>query len=132
MTPAVAGPEALEHLFRILVSGLRFSLEVLSVLCVAAGLLAALRLAIPALLQRRRPHRTAASVRLSFGSWLSMALEFQLGADIVATTAAPSGANLLQLAAIALIRTFLNVFLAREIEAERKLEDERPRSVSSS
>jgi uncharacterized membrane protein len=132
MTPAVAGPEALEHLFRTLVGGLRFCLEMLSVLCVAAGLLAALRLAIPALVQRRRPHRTAASVRLSFGSWLSMALEFQLGADIVATTAAPSGANLLQLAAIALIRTFLNVFLAREIEAERKLEDERPLSVPSS
>jgi uncharacterized membrane protein len=58
-----------------------------------------------------------------------MALEFQLGADIVATTASPTGGNLLQLAAIALIRTFLNVFLAREIEAERKQEEERPLSA---
>ena len=61
------------------------------------------------------------ALRLRFGGWLSMALEFQLGADIVATTTAPSGANLIQLAAIAVIRTFLNVFLAREIEAEQRL-----------
>jgi uncharacterized membrane protein len=129
MTVAMAEPESLDALLASLAGGLRFSLEMLSVLCVAAGLLAALRLAIPGLVRRHRPHRTAASVRLSFGSWLSMALEFQLGADIVATTASPTGGNLLQLAAIALIRTFLNVFLAREIEAERKQEEERPLSA---
>ena len=56
-------------------------------------------------------------IRTQFGSWLSLALEFQLGADIVATTASPSRDNLIQLAAIAVIRTGLNVFLARELEA---------------
>jgi uncharacterized membrane protein len=127
----MAGTDALEHLLGTLVGGLRFCLETLSVLCVAGGLLVTLRLALPSFVQRRRAHRTATAIRLSFGSWLSMALEFQLGADIVATTAAPSGENLLQLAAIALIRTFLNVFLAKEIEAERKLEDERLPAVPS-
>jgi uncharacterized membrane protein len=54
-----------------------------------------------------------------------MALEFQLGADIVSTTTSPSERNLLQLALVAVIRTFLNVFLAREIESEQRLEAER-------
>ena len=51
-----------------------------------------------------------------------MALEFLLGADTVATTTAPNGANLIQLGVVAVIRTFLKIFLAREIEAEQKLE----------
>lgn len=54
-----------------------------------------------------------------------MALEYQLAADIVATTTVPSDENLIKLAAVALIRTFLNVFLGREVEAEQKLEDAR-------
>ena len=60
-------------------------------------------------------------LRLRFGSWLSLALECQLGADILATTIAPSWEALGQLGAIALIRTFLNYFLNQELEAEAKL-----------
>jgi len=55
-----------------------------------------------------------------------MALEFQLGADIVGTATAPSESNLIKLAAVAVIRTFLNAFLARELVAERRLEQDRP------
>ena len=57
-----------------------------------------------------------------------MALEFQLGADIVATTTAATGQNLNQLDAVAVIRTFLNLFLAREIEAEYRMEAELQRA----
>jgi uncharacterized membrane protein len=125
---SVAG--AIEELLLSLAGGLRLTLEILSVLCVAAGLLATLRLALPSPFHRRRRHHPASGIRLTFASWLSMALEFQLGADIVSTTTSPSGANLIQLAAIAVIRTFLNVFLAREIEAEQKLEGERQSSAA--
>ncbi|MEA5391483.1 DUF1622 domain-containing protein [Cyanobium gracile UHCC 0139] len=120
---AIGGIASLEHLLTGLAGGLRLVLELLSVLCVAVGLLAILRLALPSPWRRR--HRPATGLRLTFASWLSMALEFQLGADIVSTTTAPSGANLIQLAAVAVIRTFLNLFLAREIEAEQRLEGER-------
>ncbi|MDJ0692641.1 MAG: DUF1622 domain-containing protein, partial [Xenococcaceae cyanobacterium MO_188.B32] len=51
-----------------------------------------------------------------------LALECQLGADILATTIAPSWEALGQLGAIALIRTFLNYFLNQELEAEAKLQ----------
>jgi uncharacterized membrane protein len=119
--------EAIEHLelaLKALAGGVRLLLETLSVLCVITGLVAVLRQWSPFTLNHRRRHRPSTGVRLTFGSWLSMALEFQLGADIVSTTTSPTGKNLIQLAAVAVIRTFLNVFLAREIEAEQKLEAE--------
>ena len=103
-----------------LAEGLRLLLEGLSVATVLLGLLASLRSQLG-----RGAHRRAEGIarlselRLSFGSWLCLALEFQLGADIVATTASPSSEHLIQLAVVAVIRTVLNVFLARELEAER-------------
>ncbi len=112
--------ESAESLLLVLAGGLRFVLEALSVATVLVGLLAT----VSQLLGRRRPRRSLAAARITFGSWLSMALEFQLGADIVATTTTPSGPNLIQLAVVAVIRTFLNVFLARELEAETRLERE--------
>jgi uncharacterized membrane protein len=100
-----------EQLISSLALGLRQTLEGLSVITVALGVLGSLRL-----VGRRHPLE---AVRLHLGRWLSMALEFQLAADIVATTVNPTGRKLIQLAAVAVIRTFLNVFLAREIAQER-------------
>jgi len=108
-------------------NGLRLLLEGVSLVCVALGFAATLRLALRQSLRlghSRQPQgRRFNSLRLTFGSWLSMALEFQLAADIVATTTAPSNQNLIQLGVIAVIRTFLNIFLGREVEAEQKLEE---------
>lgn len=99
--------------------GLRLLLETLSVLTVLLGLLACLRRS--SWRGRAGDLPVLAAVRLRFGSWLSLALEFQLGADIVATTITPGRENLIRLAAVAVIRTFLNLFLAREQEAEQRL-----------
>ncbi|MCP9839249.1 DUF1622 domain-containing protein [Synechococcus sp. J7-Johnson] len=119
--------ESPEALLQGLAGVVRFTLETLSVLCVVAGMVATFRLGLPFLpVVGHRAHRPPSTIRISFGSWLSMALEFQLGADIVATTTAPSERNLIQLAAVAVIRTFLNVFLAKELETERRLEQDRP------
>ncbi len=105
---------------------LRLLLEFISVVCVGIGLLVTVRQALRLRLRQRRRlgARSFNSVRLTFGSWLSMALEFQLAADIVSTTTAPSNENLISLVVVAVIRTFLNVFLAREVEAEQKYEEE--------
>jgi uncharacterized membrane protein len=105
---------SLEHLLSSLAQALRPALEGLSVITVALGVLGSLRL-----VGRRR---SLGAIRLHLGRWLSMALEFQLAADIVATTVNPNGDQLIQLAAVAVIRTFLNVFLAREIAQERAVE----------
>jgi uncharacterized membrane protein len=50
-----------------------------------------------------------------FALWLVLALEFTLAADIVRTAIRPSWASIGQLAAIAVIRTFLNASLARDL-----------------
>lgn len=110
---------------------LRLVLEAVSLVCVALGFAATLRLGLRQIRRqgrlpghgRQSQGRRFNSLRLTFGSWLSMALEFQLAADIVATTTAPSNQNLIQLGVIAVIRTFLNVFLGREVELELKFEE---------
>lgn len=116
--------EAFEGVLLPLAGAVRLLLECLSVLCVVGGLVATVGQIVPQLpfLHRRR-HRPSTAIRITFGTWLAMALEFQLAADIVATTTSPSGENLIQLAVVAVIRTFLNLFLAREIEAEQRLEE---------
>jgi len=46
--------------------------------------------------------------------WLIAGLTFQLGADIIETSVAPTWDEIGQLAAIAVIRTFLNFFLEKD------------------
>jgi uncharacterized membrane protein len=101
-----------------LAMALRSVLEALSLGTVLLGLLITLRQAWQGWRARRRGSTAFQAVRLTFGSWLAMALEFQLGADIVATSTSPTGANLVQLGVVAVIRTLLNVFLSRDLEAE--------------
>jgi uncharacterized membrane protein len=48
---------------------------------------------------------------------LALALEFQLGADILATAVSPDWEQIGKLGAIAVIRTGLNYFLTREMDA---------------
>ncbi len=112
-----------EEVLTPLASATRLLLESLSVLTVLYGLLATVRQFLPRL-GGRLPERPSNRARLTFASWLALALEFQLAADIVSTTTAPSQENLIKLGVVAVIRTFLNLFLAREIEAEQRIERE--------
>lgn len=59
-------------------------------------------------------------IRLTLSRYLALALEFQLGADILSTAIAPTWEQIGKLAAIALIRTALNFFLTREMREERE------------
>jgi uncharacterized membrane protein len=59
-------------------------------------------------------------VRLYFAKYLSLALEFQLAADIVGTTISPTWEQIGKLGAIAVIRTALNYFLGREMREEKE------------
>lgn len=59
-------------------------------------------------------------IRLTLARYLALALEFQLGADILSTAVAPSWDQIGKLGAIAVIRTALNFFLTREMQQERE------------
>lgn len=115
-------PLQIEALLTTVVSYMEVILELISVLCVAIGLFKTLQLSLILVRQhRRRPSFPLVDIRLQFGVWLAVALEFQLGADILATTIAPSFETLGKLGAIALIRTFLNYFLNKELVEEYRL-----------
>jgi uncharacterized membrane protein len=109
--------EALTHLVTVT----KFVLEAFSVICIIIGFIKTLQLAVN-LNRRRNGTQSFNKIRLKFGMWLALALEFQLGADILATTVAPTLQSLAQLALIAVIRTFLNYFLSKELEAELEME----------
>ena len=61
--------------------------------------------------------------RLMLSRFLVLALEFQLAADILATASEPSWEQLGRLGAIAVIRTFLNYFLSKEVKEIEEEED---------
>jgi len=91
------------------------------------AVLSALLLFVPGAASRivgEGPQAAKEQVRLKLGRWLAVALEFELGADILRTAVAPTWSEIGQLAAIAAIRTILNYFLQQEIDkAERRASD---------
>jgi uncharacterized membrane protein len=95
-------------------------LEAISVLCVLLGIFKTGQLGVH-LSRFQDDTFPFIQLRLRFGVWLALALEFQLGADILATTITPTTSALVRLGAIAVIRTFLNYFLNQELEKEFKL-----------
>ena len=100
-------------------------LNAISLLCIVAGVVLSL---VRGIEERRRStsdHPLHTYFRMIFGGWLVVALEFQLAADIVGTIVSPTMAHLVELGAIALIRTFLNYFLGKELNEDHKVLNER-------
>ena len=54
---------------------------------------------------------------MNFATWILLALEFALAADIVQTVIAPTWDDVGKLAVIAIVRTMLNYFLAKDISS---------------
>lgn len=107
-------------------------LEGIAIVCVLAGMVLTAQLVIKISRHRSKFEFPFIKVRLNFGLWLALALEFQLGADILNTTIAPTQETLIRLAVIAIIRTFLNYFLNKEIEAQLEMRDKAREPVQTS
>jgi len=105
-----------EQLFAGFARDVALAIEVVAVLVIAYGSgEAAVRVAgrvfgRAAVFGRRK------EVWLGFAMWLILGLEFELAADVVRTVIAPSWDELGRLGAIAVIRTFLNYFLEKDLE----------------
>ena len=69
-------------------------------------------------------------VWLDFGRWLVAGLSFQLAADIIETSISPSWQDIGRFAAIAVIRTFLNFFLNRDMEELRQRQKEKDEKLA--
>jgi uncharacterized membrane protein len=80
---------------------------------VAFGALQALGGVISLILKRAADEMQGREIWLRFATWILLALEFALAADIVRTAVAPTWDDISKLAVIATIRTMLNYFLAK-------------------
>ena len=118
--------ELIEHLeasIGLIATLIKILLEALGIFTILIGVTIDGRRAI--LLLFHPNTRNYVRVRTRLARSLALALEFQLGADIIGTAVTPSYQALGRLAAVAVIRTFLNYFLTKEIEElkeEEKIE----------
>lgn len=87
-----------------------------AVVIITYGAIEAFWGAAAAIVRRRFRPGQRKEVWLRFGVWLLLGLEFELAADIIRTVVSPTWIQLGQLASVAVIRTFLNHFLERDLE----------------
>ncbi len=118
-----------EEAIRNAVQWLRLGVETTGAAIVGIGVLLALFLLVRSALVRQQPANFNA-IRLVLARYLALALEFQLGADILSTAIAPTWDQIGKLAAIAVIRTVLNFFLTREMKEEQATGRNEPAVVS--
>lgn len=101
-----------------LVQWLRLFVETIGASIIGLGVVRAGYLFVSSLIKPQ--HEDFNHIRLTLARYLALALEFQLGADILSTAIAPSWDQIGKLGAIAVIRTALNYFLTREMKEERR------------
>lgn len=109
----------METLLKDIAEAVATACDMASVLILALGAAAALGRSVV----NWRRYETLAfkkDIWLHFAASILLALEFALAADIVGTAVAPTWEDIGQLAAIAAIRTVLNLFLERDLEAARR------------
>ena len=111
---------------------LRLAIETTGAVIIALGVVMSLLAFLRAFVRRRDAAGAGEGyngVRLTLARYLALALEFQLGADILSTAIAPSWEQIGKLGAIAVIRTALNFFLGREMREEVQRSDVRARAA---
>ena len=118
MQAAIEHSHVIENLVLVTAEWLKLVVESIGIVVIGLGVFVAtyqfVRLLVSAGSTDFQP------IRLTLARYLSLALEFQLGADILATAIAPTWDSIGQLGAIAVIRTGLNFFLTREMDSYKR------------
>ena len=111
-----ATPDSIEGTAIIVVRWVKLGVEIFGAGLVTLGVCVAIVQLIRNLAARKPADFTA--TRLILARHLALALEFELGADILGTAVSPSWDQIGKLGAVAVIRTGLNFFLSMEIKGE--------------
>ena len=106
----------MEELFVRFAHFLGFIVEMVAVLVVAYGALEAFIKLLWIVVTPGATHGERKAIWRRFGVWLLLGLEFELAADIIASVISPTWQDIGELGAIAVIRTFLNYFLERDLD----------------
>src|SRR5262245_26470321 len=100
------------------------AIDLLALIIITFGTIEAFFTGAAAAFNADLEHPAFRDVWLRYSRWLIAGLTFLLAADIIETSTAPSWEQIGQLAAIAVIRTFLNFFLERDQRELRELRRE--------
>lgn len=100
-------------------------IEAAAVFIVAFGSVEAFLKLLPVMARPRASHGQRKAIWRRYGTWLLLGLEFELAADIVGSVISPSWMDIGELGAIAVIRTFLNYFLEKDLESSGTEEEVR-------
>jgi uncharacterized membrane protein len=112
------------------VQWLRLTVETTGAIIIGLGVIVAVYQFVRSLM---RAHLESYNgIRLTLARYLALALEFQLGADILSTAIAPTWDQIGKLGAVAVIRTGLNYFLTREMREERTDESKGKQATEAS
>ena len=97
-------------------------IQIMALLVVAFGTLQAFIVSLRAMVTPSGAGHNFHNGYVQYARWLIAGLTFQLAADIIQTSFAPTWDEIGQLAAIAAIRAFVNFFLERDMEAQERRE----------
>jgi uncharacterized membrane protein len=106
----------MEEVFIRFASYLGLAVEMAAVLIVAYGALDAFVKIVTLSVSRGTTRGERKAVWRGFAMWLVLGLEFELAADIIGSVISPTWQDVGKLGAIAVIRTFLNYFLEKDLE----------------
>jgi uncharacterized membrane protein len=104
-----------EQIFHAAARAISLLIEAAAVIVVAYGALEAFVRLLGLAARPSSAHGVRKEIWRRFGTWLLLGLEFELAADIIGSVVSPSWRDIGQLAAIAVIRTFLNYFLEQDL-----------------
>ena len=107
----------MEETFHSLARTASLLIEAVAVIVVTFGALEAFVRLLALAARPSATHGTRKDIWRRFAMWLLLGLEFELAADIIGSVVSPTWMDIGELAAIAVIRTFLNYFLERDIES---------------
>lgn len=99
-------------------------IQVMALLIVVFGTVQAFIRSVHAMFNSSPKGRNFHASYIQYARWLVAGLTFQLAADIVESAFSPSWDEIGRLAAIAVIRTFVNFFLERDLAQVEKHEAE--------
>lgn len=114
--------DSIEGLVIAIVRWLKLGVEIFGAGLVTLGVCMAILQLARNLVTRQQADFTV--TRLILARHLALALEFELGADILGTAISPSWDQIGKLGAVAIIRTGLNFFLSMEMKGVKT--DEKP------
>ena len=107
----------METAFKSLAHYVALGIEGAAVLLIVVGAVEALVTVLNPAFTRQSAVGVRRGAWVRFAVWLLLGLEFELAADIIRTAISPTWTDIGQLGAIATIRTVLNYFLEKDIDA---------------